>query len=54
MLAILILLAFFGALYVTRLFVIITTVNGSRGSVLQSAKKRKLPLKTMVVVGSGV
>ena len=52
-LSILIILVFFGALYVTRFIIIIYTVNTNRGNVLQSAKKRKLPIKTMIVAGSG-
>ena len=52
-LSILIILVFFGALYVTRFIIIVYTVNKNRGNVLQSAKRRKLPIKTMIVAGSG-
>ena len=52
-LSILIILVFFFGLYVTRFIIIIYTMNTNRGNVLNSVKRRKLPVKTMIVVGSG-
>ena len=52
-LSILIILVFFFGLYVTRFVIIVYTTNTNRGNVLNPIKRRKLPVKTMIVVGSG-